>query len=279
MLGERRPKVSVCVLVYNHESFLEKCLNSVISQKCNFDYEIIACDDASTDNSAKILHSFEKRYTGLLDVVYNAENLYSKGIKMNPEINFPRCNGEYIAICEGDDFWTDPFKLQKQIDFLDQNPGYVLSYGRLQCVDERNRLITTRYKFASEDRSSFELSCGTTINTPSVVFRNKMGKWPSQLRGVPYGDMCFWSILSSFGAAKFQVELAPTAYRVHQGGVHSMVSWRKARRDHLGTLKLLLYYKCYKREYLVALVIAKRMIGYLLRGEPKDKRRRFLWVF
>ena len=275
MLDKRQPKVSVCVLVYNHEAFLEECLNSIISQKCSFDFEIIVCDDASTDNSAKILQSFEDRYTGILDVVYNNENLYSKGIKINPEINFPRCNGEYIAICEGDDFWTDPIKLQKQINFLDRNPGYVLSYGRLQCVDKKSQLITTGHKFPSEDMSSFELASGATVNTPSVVFRNKIGEWPSQLRGVPYGDMCFWSILSSFGSAKFQSELGPTAYRVHEAGVQSKVGWKKVRRDHLRTLYSLLVFKWHNGDYAPAFVLAKRMIGYFLRGEPRDRRKRF----
>ena len=279
MLGRSTPKVSVCVLVYNHENYLKACLDSIIGQRCNFDFEVVVSDDASTDGSAKILETYSQRHPELFNVIYNDENLYSKGVKINPEINFPRCRGEYIAICEGDDFWMDQFKLQKQVEFLENNPEYVLSYGRLQCVDSESRIIQTSYKFPATDKSSFELSCATTVNTPSVVFRNKIGKWPSELRGDSYGDICFWSILSSYGAAKFQKELGPTSYRVHMDGVHSMASWSKIRQNHLNTLGLLLIYKWNKREYLAMLIIAKRMVGYFLRGEPRDKRKRFLGLW
>ncbi len=117
-------KVSVFCLVYNHENYLRQCLDGFVNQKCNFKYEVLIHDDASTDNSANIIREYEKKYPNIIKPIYQTENQYSKGVKIAKIYQYPRAKGEYIAWCEGDDYWTDENKLQKQVDFLDANSDY-----------------------------------------------------------------------------------------------------------------------------------------------------------
>lgn len=116
--------VSICCIVYNHESYIRQCLDGFIMQKTNFVYEIVIHDDASTDKTAEIIREYEAKYPNIIKPIYQKENQYSKGIQISATYNLPRAKGKYIALCEGDDYWTDPLKLQKQVDFLEINLEY-----------------------------------------------------------------------------------------------------------------------------------------------------------
>lgn len=98
------PLVSIVCDVYNHEPFLRQCLDGFVEQETSFSYEILIHDDASTDRSTSIIHEYHARYPDLFNPVYQTENQYSKGVQIWASIQFPRANGKYIAICEGDDF-------------------------------------------------------------------------------------------------------------------------------------------------------------------------------
>ncbi len=126
-------KVSVFCLVYNHEIFLRQCLDGFVNQKCDFKYEVLIHDDASTDNSANIIREYEEKYPEIIKPIYQTENQYSKGVKISKTYQYPRAKGEYLAWCEGDDYWTDPLKLQKQVDFLDNHPDYSACVHRATC--------------------------------------------------------------------------------------------------------------------------------------------------
>ncbi len=113
-------KVSVVCNAYNHEKYIRKCLESLVMQRTTFDYEILVHDDASTDGTADIIREFEQKYPDLIKPIYQTENQYSKGGVSR--FQYPRVKGEYIAFCEGDDYWTDELKLQKQFDALETHP-------------------------------------------------------------------------------------------------------------------------------------------------------------
>lgn len=130
------PLVSVVCITYNHEDYIQKCLNGFLMQKTNFRFEILVHDDASIDNTATIIRKYEEEYASLFRVVYQKENQYSQGVCPCEDILFPMARGKYIALCEGDDYWTDPYKLQKQIDFLEANPEYGLCYTQTQFYSE-----------------------------------------------------------------------------------------------------------------------------------------------
>ena len=128
--------VSVSCLAYNHEKYIRSALEGFISQKTKFKYEVIIHDDASTDKTADIIKEYEKKYPDIIKPIYQKENQYSKGINIFNQYIYPKTRGKYIAYCEGDDFWTDNYKLQKQFDFLEKHPESSICVHRVNCLNE-----------------------------------------------------------------------------------------------------------------------------------------------
>ena len=132
-------KVSVFCLVYNHEKYLRKCLDGFIMQKTNFEFEVLINDDASTDESAGIIREYEKKYPDIIKPIYQMENQYSKGVRIIGEILLPLAKGDYIAFCEGDDYWTDENKLQRQYDILEKNLSYSICTHYVEKILENGQ--------------------------------------------------------------------------------------------------------------------------------------------
>ena len=122
------PLVSICMITYNHEKYIKDALEGFLSQKTDFSYEVIVHDDASTDHTADILREYEQKYPNIIKPVYQTENQFSK-LRLQGKAVIMSClpliKGKYVATCEGDDYWIDCYKLQKQVDFLEKNPDYV----------------------------------------------------------------------------------------------------------------------------------------------------------
>lgn len=117
-----KPLVSISCITYNHAPYIRQCLEGFIMQKTNFAYEILIHDDASTDSTSDIIQEYENKYPDIIKPIYETENQYQKGVPIGSAIwNVPRAQGKYIALCEGDDYWTDPNKLQKQVDYMEQH--------------------------------------------------------------------------------------------------------------------------------------------------------------
>lgn len=114
--------VSVLCTAYNHEIYIRKCLNSIVSQKTNFKFEVLVNDDASTDNTASIIREFEQKYPDLVKPVYQETNMKLQHVNIVRDCLISRARGKYLAICEGDDYWTDNAKLQTQVDLLESHP-------------------------------------------------------------------------------------------------------------------------------------------------------------
>lgn len=132
------PKVSIVMLVYNHGRFLRQALDSVLMQKTDFDYELIVGEDCSPDDSRAILREYEPKFGGKLVPLYREKNL---GMVKNLLDCFGRCRGDYLAMLEGDDYWTDAGKLQRQVDFLEANPEYSAVYHSCRMVDRDGGMI------------------------------------------------------------------------------------------------------------------------------------------
>ena len=126
--SQEHPLVSIQCMVYNHEPYLRQCLDGFVMQRTNFKFEAIVHDDVSTDGSAAIIREYAEKYPDIIKPIYETENQYSKKDGSLDRIMREACNGKYIAICEGDDYWIDPLKLQKQVDFLDANLEYGMCY-------------------------------------------------------------------------------------------------------------------------------------------------------
>ena len=116
--------VSVLCTAYNHEPYIRTCLDGMVNQETDFAYEILINDDVSTDGTAAIIREYAARYPDKIRPFFPEKNLYSQGINVYDAYFFPNARGKYTAICEGDDYWTDPTKLQRQVDFLEAHPDY-----------------------------------------------------------------------------------------------------------------------------------------------------------
>jgi glycosyltransferase involved in cell wall biosynthesis len=130
------PKVSVRIITYNHEKYIGSALDSVLMQEVNFPYEIVIGEDCSTDNTRKILLEYKERHPDLIRLLLHEKNT---GIHYNIRQTVATCRGRYMAMLDGDDYWTDPHKLQKQVDFLDNNPGCPLCFHSVEVRHEDGR--------------------------------------------------------------------------------------------------------------------------------------------
>lgn len=243
------PLVSITCTAYNHEKFIRDTIEGFLMQKTTFPFEILIHDDASTDNTAEIIKEYELKYPDLIKPIYQKENQLSKGISITLNYTLPRAKGKYIAMCEGDDFWTDPDKLQKQIDFLESNSDYSLCVGGYKSVNVHTKEEEEVIKIPNgviKDNEGYTFTLSDTRNnwitkTLTLVFRNKseilkqLGQY-KLIRDVHL----IYHILKT-GKGYYFTEVMGT-YRIHKGGIFSM-----RNKDS----KLIKHYQIYKELYLV----------------------------
>mgnify|MGYP003803865569 CR=1 FL=1 len=226
----KTPIVSICCITYNHESYIRDCLEGFIMQKTNFAFEVLIHDDASTDKTADIIRDYEAKYPEILKPIYQKENQYSKGINPGTKFLFPRARAKYIALCEGDDYWTDPYKLQKQVDFLEANQEYSMCFHKVDYVDELNDIIEFEdYNKDTKTTTTFEDLCKSNyINTCSNLFRNNelITNWPSALADCFPGDWVLNLLMCGKNGLIYMLEEKMASYRIHSQGI-----WSKQKKD------------------------------------------------
>lgn len=223
------PLVSLCCSTYNHENYIRDCIEGFLIQETDFPFEIIIHDDASTDTTPKIIQDYADQFPHLIFPVYQEENQYSKGKK--PFVNFVsrRTSGKYIALCEGDDYWTDRNKIKRQVDFLESNKDYVICYHDAMIIDENDRILQSS-KLSDDlkvDFTSDELIKGNMILTLSMCFRNVLKDFPDEIGPVFNGDKFLTSLLGNFGKGKYMTDIAPAVYRKHSEAVWSSLDQAK----------------------------------------------------
>lgn len=165
-----KPLVSISCITFNHAAYIGQCLDGIMMQKTDFPFEVLIHDDASTDGTTEIIKEYEARYPGIVKPLYETENQWVKGRRGSAVFNYPRAQGKYIALCEGDDYWTDPLKLQKQVDFLEVSPEYSICFHSGDNLYPDN---TTDSFSRLEDRdySGYEILKDWCVPTASVLFR------------------------------------------------------------------------------------------------------------
>ena len=226
--------VSIDTLSYNHAKYISQCLDGLLKQRTNFAFEILVCDDASTDDTAKLIHEYEEKYPNIVVPLYQIENKYSKGIKMSATYQFPRAKGKYIAICEGDDYWIDENKLQMQVDFLENNPEYGM------CYTKAKQYIQSKQKFnkksVGDAFDGFEdlLKNGNRIPTLTTVYRKDLlDKYEKEIqpsnKGWLMGDYPMWLYFSHESEIKF-IDKDTAAYRVLENSASHSVDVEKQFR-------------------------------------------------
>jgi glycosyltransferase involved in cell wall biosynthesis len=191
-------------------------------QKTNFNYEVLIHDDASTDNTANIIREYEAKYPDIIKPIYQTENQYSKGVGVTRVYQFPRALGKYIALCEGDDYWTDPLKLQKQVDFLEGNPKFSMSFHNAIILDE----ITKSEKlFCHLDQKKItsisDLIQKWYIPTASIVFRKSFLSIPDWYKNIINGDYALEFLLAEKGPIGYIYDIM-SVYRITHKGISSL---------------------------------------------------------
>lgn len=233
-----QPLVVVRCITYNHEPYIRDALDGFVMQKTNFPFVAIVHDDASSDNTAKIIQEYAEKFPDIIKPIYETENQYSKRVGsvtriMNASVE--STGAKYIAYCEGDDYWTDPLKLQKQVDFLEQNPDYGLVYSQVKRFNQANRKIIDTWGGCAEDFRT--LLINNCIPTPTVLIRNHiLNDYIKNIEPYKYhwqmGDYPIWLYASAVSKVKFINE--PLAvYRILQNSASHFDSYLKMLRFRL----------------------------------------------
>jgi len=232
-------KLSVLIPTYNHESYIEDALQGVLIQKTDFDFEILIGEDESSDRTREICISYAKRHPKKIRLFLNERKnvIYIQGKPTGRRnlINLHKeADGEFIALCEGDDYWTNPHKLQRQVNFLESRPDYAICFHPVNWLKEGRLFTSNRIPLSSREYYTAEdlFANDNFIRTCSVVYRNKFrGKFPEWLYEVPYGDVAIHILNSQYGKIGL-INSIMAVYRVHKGGIYSgenkIVNWLKS---------------------------------------------------
>jgi glycosyltransferase involved in cell wall biosynthesis len=230
------PLVSIYMLTYMHERFIAEAIEGVIAQRCDFQIELIIGEDCSPDGTRAIALEYQARHPGLIRVLTAGANV---GRRANAARCRAACRGRYIAICEGDDRWTDPGKLAAQVRVLEHRPDAVICFHDVSEIDEAGRAVGSSKlerltgKGLDGEISSAGLFDGTFIPTLSVLYRNIDAGRRIPSLDIVNGDTYLFSMLAPHGIAK-GIDATMGAYRRHAGGVWS--SMPESRR-HLEALR------------------------------------------
>lgn len=238
------PMVSICCLAYNHENYISQTLDGFLMQETPFPFEIIIGEDCSPDKTMDVIREYEKKFPNLIKVIESEKNV---GMHENFFRTHAACDAPYIAYCEGDDYWTDPNKLAIQVDFLEKNKEYVMSGCDAIIVDGDNNFMHES-KFScnfGKDISKYpEIKDNWTL-TMSLLHRNVISEWPPEMKKVINMDLFLQALLLRHGKRKFHDDIKKCVYRVHRGGVWSLLSEKEKDDSSINTHRWL--YKYYVR--------------------------------
>lgn len=219
-------KVSICVTTYNHEKYIAQAIESVLMQKNDFDYELIIGEDDSEDNTRNIVKKYKERHPEKIKLFLNDRKkvIYINGRptgRWNFINNLKNARGEYIALLEGDDYWTSPYKLQRQVDYLDSHPKCSMCFHDVEGVyeDESHEPEVVSLKIKKEIYTLEDIIKGNFIHTCSVMFRNGLfGDFPDWFYLTPMGDWPLHILNAQHGDIGYMDEVMG-AYRIHGGGI------------------------------------------------------------
>ena len=244
------------MITYKHHLYITKAIEGVLAQKTNFPVQLIIADDSSPDNTAQIVDEFVSRYPQQIRYIRNESNL---GMMKNFVNIFSLAKEKYIALCEGDDYWCDENKLQKQVDFLEANSEYAICFHRVYELFEGKLPILSNSNSSSQEiYTLLDLANGNFIHTPSVVFRNNLfKKFPNWFIESPVGDYPLHLFNARHGLIKYFPQ-PMSVYRIHGGGVWSTIEKAGRLKKWLIVLDYLLT-EDFETEFLKKLQLQKRL--------------------
>jgi len=227
--------VSIFMLTYNQEEYIIQAIEGVLMQKTDFSIQLVIGEDCSTDNTRDIVKDYAQKYPDKIRLILNETNI---GLIANYVKTYAQCTGKYVAICDGDDYWIDPFKLQKQVDFLETHSDYAIVYtnnmnlipsGKILVSDKKDNLAITTFD---------ELIFKNYIPSVTALFRNKqlpegMSKWIGQF---PYGDWPTYLWVTVGGGKIYFLDEVTSVYRKNFGTSTVL----RQERSKMGEINLLI---------------------------------------
>lgn len=270
-------KVSVYCMTYNHEKYIRDTLEGFINQKTDFLFQVIVHDDASTDGTKKIIQEYVAKYPNIIRPIYQMDNQYSKGINIVKTFVYPKMCGQYVAVCEGDDYWSDENKLQKQVDFLERNPEYSACVHNTEILDlyhNQTRVLNNAIEPYDLEINHVLLEGGADYHTSSLVYRMKYAHKiyfdnPPDFYYKPkhIGDYPLAIYLALEGKIRYFPEIM-SIYRLGTPG-----SWTKSMENHdllketwfsvVDMLKSVDEYTNYKLHSIIKNIIDKKYLEVL----------------
>ncbi len=261
--------VSACIITYNQEKYIEQCLQGAVEQKVNFSYEIIIGDDYSTDRTGEIIQRYSAQYPGLIKYFRREKNL---GMNKNWIETIKNCSGRYIAICEGDDYWTDPNKLQKQVDFLDSHSKFSLSFHNALIVYENGNNQTIPFCDPDQKATSAlpDIIKKNFIPTASILFRKaNVESIPGWFDKIKMADWALHILNARHGKLGYLNEIM-SVYRIHDNGIWTSLSEEdniNAKIEFFQKINDYLNYK-YDEHISINLRSLRERLARIIKNEP-----------
>jgi glycosyltransferase involved in cell wall biosynthesis len=273
-MAETDLMVSICCTTYNHEQFIAQTVDSFLAQQTDFDFEIVIGDDCSTDGTSAILKLFKEKYPDIITIITPEKNV---GAHQNMIDVVKMCRGKYIALCDGDDYWTNPHKLQKQVNFLEANPEYTICCHHTRVIDQDGNTLYVAPAPKPLIYTYFDLIAGrqAETKTATVVYRNLAEI--HQLFKKPWYTSChaadkFLKLFATYitGGKIYVMPEIMSCYRNHVGGVWSMIR-DDARMDMvISDFNLIIKKFHYRRADKINLLLL--YLKRYLRFELKNRR-------
>lgn len=245
--------VSVRLMTFNHTPFIKDAMEGILMQKTNFPVEVVIGDDFSTDGTLSIIKKYKSTKNIHLKILdrKKGDDYWIKRQEKGRLYNFTNilenCSGKYIALLDGDDYWTDPLKLQKQVDFLEEHKEYVVVYHDAKVVNQADEIIKESKlpERLKKEKTNVELQQGSLALTLTMCFRNVLVKFPKEFYCVQNGDTFLISLLGNFGKGKYIDNIEPAGYRDHSRGVWSNLEEVEKHKTQANTFYYL--YKFHSR--------------------------------
>jgi glycosyltransferase involved in cell wall biosynthesis len=249
-MNASRPKVSVLMITYNHERFIAQAIESVLMQKVDFEYEIVIGEDFSVDSTRAILLDYKRKHADKIRLLLPEKNV---GMINNFVATLHACTGEYIALLEGDDYWIDPIKLQRQVDFLEGNVQYNVCYhyclhqinSVLHHADQKRRYAQYSFRFVDSLYSKNGYTASMMFRRQSLV----VSEFETVARDSLVGDWPLELLLLSKGGLGFFLPYEMAVYREHEGGItkYRKVTRKQFLQDRIKVCERLLPFTLYRR--------------------------------
>jgi glycosyltransferase involved in cell wall biosynthesis len=232
------PLVSVIVITYNHEAFMEQTIQGILEQQCDFPFELIIGEDKSPDRTLKVCLDYQKKYPHLVRIVTWHENV---GANANFLRAWGRARGKYVAICEGDDYWIDPAKLAKQVALMERSPDTTLCGAKVRIVDTAKAGMQGEIfgpKLTKEDYELEDVIELPVFHTSTFLLRSEV-----KMPGCAYNVFCLDTVLMCAAAVQGSLRCIPdtvSVYRLHEGGTYSELNWARKYEHAIGIFQAVL---------------------------------------